>query len=84
VSKNSDAIKKALDAIAADLGEDEDDDDDEEGDVAEVDISDVRSSVLFTSLNFLLTSRPSHRYQKTKNPPKRTRHPWTPNSPRSQ
>jgi len=41
VSKNSDAIKKALDAIAADLGEDDDDDDDEEGDVAEVDISDV-------------------------------------------
>ena len=41
VSKNSDAIKKALDAIAADLGGDDDDDDDEEGDVAEVDISEV-------------------------------------------
>lgn len=42
VSKNSDAIKKALEAIAADLGDDEDDDDDEEGDVNEVDISEVR------------------------------------------
>lgn len=46
VGKNSDAIKKALDAIAADLGEDEDDDDNEDGDVNEVDISDVRRSLL--------------------------------------
>lgn len=41
MGKNSDAIKKALDAIAADLGDDEDDDDDEEGDVPEKDIKDV-------------------------------------------
>lgn len=43
VSKNSDAIKKALEAIAADLGGDDDDDDDEEGDVNEVDVSEVSS-----------------------------------------
>ncbi|WOO83835.1 Nucleolar protein 56 [Vanrija pseudolonga] len=39
VSKNSDAIQKALTAIAADLGDDEDDDD--EGDVDDVEISEA-------------------------------------------
>ena len=41
VSKNSDAIQKALTAIAADLGDDEDDDDDEEGDINDVEVSEV-------------------------------------------
>jgi nucleolar protein 56 len=46
VSKNSDAIQKALTAIAADLGDDEDDDDDEEGDVDAVEISEVSPSTV--------------------------------------
>ena len=41
VSKNSDAIQKALTAIAEGLGDDEDDDDDEEGEVDAVEISEV-------------------------------------------
>ena len=41
MSKNSDAIQKALTAIAADLGDDEDEDDDEEGDINDVEISEV-------------------------------------------
>lgn len=43
VSKNSDAIQKALTAIAEGLGDDEDDDDDEEGEVDAVEISEVSS-----------------------------------------
>ena len=42
VSKNADAIQKAIAAIAAELGDDEDDDDDEEGEVDEVEVSEVR------------------------------------------
>ncbi|WVR00022.1 hypothetical protein IAU59_007164 [Kwoniella sp. CBS 9459] len=45
VSKNADAIQKALTAIAADLGDDEDDDDDEEGDVDDVEISEAVKQV---------------------------------------
>jgi nucleolar protein 56 len=41
VSKNADAIQKALTAIAADLGDDHDDDDDEEGEVDAVEVSEV-------------------------------------------
>ncbi|WWC71546.1 uncharacterized protein I206_105504 [Kwoniella pini CBS 10737] len=45
VSKNADAIQKALTAIAADLGDDEDEDDDEEGDVKEDDVADAVKQV---------------------------------------
>ncbi|WWC93801.1 hypothetical protein V866_000637 [Kwoniella sp. B9012] len=45
VSKNSEAIQKALTAIAADLGDDDDEDDDEEGDVKEDDIADAVKQV---------------------------------------
>ncbi|WWC63316.1 uncharacterized protein I303_105916 [Kwoniella dejecticola CBS 10117] len=45
VSKNADAIQKALTAIAADLGDDDDEDDDEEGDVKEADIADAVKQV---------------------------------------
>lgn len=43
VSKNADAIQKALTAIAADL--DADDDDDEDGDIADEDIKDVSAAI---------------------------------------
>jgi len=43
VSKNSDAIQKALNAIAAELGDDEDDDDDEQGEIDDVEVSEVCS-----------------------------------------
>ena len=46
MSKNSDAIKQALKAIAADIEEDVDDDDDEEGEIDDVEISEVGSSLL--------------------------------------
>ncbi|WWD02605.1 hypothetical protein V865_000645 [Kwoniella europaea PYCC6329] len=45
VSKNSEAIQKALTAIAADLGDDDDEDDDEEGDVKEDDVADAVKQV---------------------------------------
>ncbi|ORX38522.1 putative small nuclear ribonucleo protein [Kockovaella imperatae] len=45
VSKNSDAIQKALTALANDLGDDEDDDDDEDGEVDEVEISEAVKQV---------------------------------------
>ncbi|WVW85598.1 hypothetical protein I302_107636 [Kwoniella bestiolae CBS 10118] len=45
VSKNSEAIQKALTAIAADLGDDDDEDDDEEGDVKEDDIAEAVKQV---------------------------------------
>ena len=45
VSKNSDAIKQALEAIAADVEDDVDDDDDDEGEIGDVEISEVGLSL---------------------------------------
>ena len=41
MSKNADAIQKALTALANELVDDEDDDDDEEGEIDDVEVSEV-------------------------------------------
>lgn len=75
VGKNSDAIQKALKAIAEDL-EGEDDDDDEEGDINEVDVSEVGVARSFREPPSKADAdrRLSHKWRRTKHPPKSRKH----------
>jgi nucleolar protein 56 len=70
VSKNADAIQKALTAIAADLGDDHDDDDDEEGEVDAVEVSEVSWLSLAAVISWPL-GMPSSAFQRATPMPSR-------------